>query len=680
MHPSPSSGASRAIWLRDRASKAKSARSRGCVGARRQPGELLSPGLGREARRFRRWAALVVLSAALGLGARSETAGAELLDLGTADETSDVDVNADGAVDADDQGMMVGAQGTCSGDAAFDPAADRDGNGCVDRIDVALVRIAGTGVGGDAASLATVDWIDECDPADPSYPNVIEDSSIPGAFIVQDCGPLCENFPIPPIGEWDPTARVAIAGLHGDALDYEPEVCSPSNPAFIGFATMRCPDDVPEGSRWLYEACLTVSTASGFDNACPIMPPPVAAVCQAAATGGALACCDAVLNTRVSPAWLCAYLGASAASAGVQGCTDCCNACCDATWPVSEGENVVQNSACKSACSTGTTLPPTTTTTLAATTTTSSTSTTSMTLPVTTATTTVAATTTTATLPSTTSSTSLPATTTSTTARATTTTTPTTTTTTTTIPATCAAAGIVLPTTLPDQTMCTAAATAAGTQTLCRGWETVGRLYRGAGDLASLPGGAASSGQFYKWVSGTTTCLYLYRVRPDNGQTLNGVHCYNTTTCDVCAFDFKGARPTLWRLLQTPAAPGFEDCSECHAAGPVTPKKPFWDGVKAETEAINLECAKRGGPRWIAAPLSWTQEAAGRHVTAPAKCSACHSEGFVNGARLFCDAIVRQTFGPGGAMRGKTFKDKAACEKFTSDMGCDVTANPFNCS
>lgn len=31
-------------------------------------------------------------------------------------------------------------------------------------------------------------------------------------------------------------------------------------------------------------------------------------------------------------------------------------------------------------------------------------------------------------------------------------------------------------------------------------------------------------------------------------------------------------------------------------------------------------------------------------------------------------------------MRGKTFKDKAACEKFTSDMGCDVTANPFNCS
>lgn len=121
----------------------------------------------------------------------------------------------------------------------------------------------------------------------------------------------------------------------------------------------------------------------------------------------------------------------------------------------------------------------------------------------------------------------------------------------------------------------------------------MGRLYRGAGDLASLPGGAASSGQFYKWVSGTTTCLYLYRVRPDNGQTLNGVHCYNTTTCDVCAFDFKGARPTLWRLLQTPAAPGFEDCSECHAAGPVTPKKPFWDGVKPETEAINLECATR---------------------------------------------------------------------------------------
>lgn len=256
-----------------------------------------------------------------------------------------------------------------------------------------------------------------------------------------------------------------------------------------------------------------------------------------------------------------------------------------------------------------------------------------------------------------------------------TTSTTTSTTTTTTFPPTrCGNFKIAEPTTLPDQTTCTAAATAAGTQTLCRGWETVGPLFQGAADLASVPPGAA---QLYEWRSGDTTCFYLYRFKPGAPRvtTLNGVHCYNTKSCDVCAWDYKGRRPTLWRQLVPPPdpplpppAPKFEDCSDCHASGPVTPRKPFHTGVSPATEPINAVCADKGGPNWVNAPGTWAQPANARKVTAVGKCTDCHAT-FVT-AKLFCKAIMLPTFTPGGAMKSSDFKDRATCEAFAKAMGC----------
>lgn len=236
--------------------------------------------------------------------------------------------------------------------------------------------------------------------------------------------------------------------------------------------------------------------------------------------------------------------------------------------------------------------------------------------------------------------------------------------TTTTIPATCADAGIVLPNVLPDVKNCTAAAMPPSG---CNGWQTVGREYTGDPELQSVSDGTA---QLYKFESGTTLCLYLYRTDPSTGDTLNGVHCYNTTNCDVCAFDYVGKNPT-WPKLDPVSDPSVKDnCSKCHAAGPITPKKAFKDGVAPTTEDLNTLCAERGGPRWINAPATYVQQDPTRNVPAPAPCDGCHTGGFVKGAVDFCNT-VRAAFGPNGAMAGNPFTDGAVCRAFAAAMGCD---------
>jgi hypothetical protein len=305
----------------------------------------------------------------------------------------------------------------------------------------------------------------------------------------------------------------------------------------------------------------------------------------------------------------------------------------------------------------------------------------------------------------------------------TTTTTTSTTTTTTPMQAACTAAGIALPTTLPDQTTCTDP-THDNTNG-CEDWTVIGPLYAGPAHLAApdpAPNATARA-RFYRWESGTTTCYYLYRFNTANASTLNGVHCYEPTDCKVCAFDWSGARPDEWSdLWPADGSKGaIQDCSTCHSSGPIAPKKAFWDGLlnggkhklcsvnnmpcNADsdcpatqacledlpiTSTITCRCGEVGGPDWISAPASWNDQDMARHVDSPpaqggADCPTCHYAGFAKdpkagvGTNEFCTTVMSSTFANGGAMKeyGYNFVDAAECEQFAADMRC--TPAQLNC-
>jgi len=589
-------------------------------------------------------------------------ASAWMLVAGTRPALADADdgIPLDGAIEGGDEGAVVAAPGSCSESPFFDPATDVGGSGCLEVAEAQL------------EALSLFDGIEACNPDDARYPRLVAEPGRPGAVVVEDCGALCAGFPIPPPDVWHPPL---LQALLGDAAGDQLSVCTPANPAFGGFALMRCPADLPEDSRWLYDVCVAVASGVGaFLDACAVMPAPVARVCEAAAVGGELACCDAVLNTLVPPSWRCALETAAQTAP----CAQCCFECCDAAWPVAAGDNVLQNTACKGACA----VTPVTTTTVTSTTSTSttepSTTSTSTTQPSTTSTSTTTVSSTTSTTDSSTTTSTEPSTTTITFASTTTTVKPSTTTST--IPKDCASASITLPTKLPDQNKC-----AGNTPTDCNDWTPVGRTYAGAREMAVTPWETA---RLYEWSdpSGKTTCLYLYRT--EGGGTFNGAHCYHVDSCDVCAFDFKGAPPTWAQLEPLTPTSKMENCSSCHAAGPIVPMKAFLDGVSSATESLNVKCASVGGPQWIAAPADWTQRDTALHVAAPGKCAGCHSGGFVRQDPLFvsqfCDTVAGAAFGPDGGMELKKFDDKDAkndrklCENFTKAMGC--TKDVFRCA
>ncbi len=266
----------------------------------------------------------------------------------------------------------------------------------------------------------------------------------------------------------------------------------------------------------------------------------------------------------------------------------------------------------------------------------------------------------------------------------------------------CASAGITLPTQLPNQTNC-----GPNNQNACNGWDRLGVFPE---TVVSSRANVPAPARLYEWNSGPTKCFYVYRV-PTMGAnpTLNGVHCYNTTTCDVCAFDLKtlNREPTWDDLL--PASSGMiQDCSTCHAPGPIAPTDPFWEVIQTRSRTLMQTCVGRGGPRWIAAPKSWLKQDVARKFNAPGGCAGgnCHNTGFVRGTNDFCSQVAQQTFTldkPGtcadgmcddlttactdssmcprvlGAMKanGYVLTDPKVCKKFAEDLGC--TAAQLGC-
>lgn len=247
----------------------------------------------------------------------------------------------------------------------------------------------------------------------------------------------------------------------------------------------------------------------------------------------------------------------------------------------------------------------------------------------------------------------------------------------------CDAANVAMPADLPDITNCiNDEAGGGGPSTGCRGWSKAGPWMRTSDELRSLERLGAQA--YYIEPDANTLCLYLYRGdRAVTNNSLNGVHCYNKTTCDVCWWDAQttaGTAPVANDLRHV-SADGSK-CSECHRNGPLLPKYTLWENLEERTRALHQVCARAGGPTWHQAPNTWDNRSPDRTkvVPPPQGCAgrSCHQNGFASGGD-YCQFVSHAFGDASGAMRsyGATFTTKTGCENFRSAMGCE--AKDLNC-
>lgn len=171
-------------------------------------------------------------------------------------------------------------------------------------------------------------------------------------------------------------------------------------------------------------------------------------------------------------------------------------------------------------------------------------------------------------------------------------------------------------------------------------------------------------GRLFQWKSGKTTCFLFVRNR-----TLNGGLCFDTTNCNVCAYNGYGSYFT--QLEEGPRV--SDDCSRCHTAGPILPLSGIWLAARELTKKINETCTNLGGPRWINSPPNWTQRDIARRVAAPKTCTGCHTN-FVSGAQS-CSIYYSALHSANGSMKKYAWdlnspEEKAECQEFSRKMNC----------
>jgi hypothetical protein len=240
---------------------------------------------------------------------------------------------------------------------------------------------------------------------------------------------------------------------------------------------------------------------------------------------------------------------------------------------------------------------------------------------------------------------------------------------------TCDATNITMPADIPDIPNCINNADGDGPDSGCRGWTKLGNYQTSSDELRSA--GNLGAQLYMIEPDSSTLCLYLYRGDATQSLgTLNGIHCYNTTTCDVCWWDGStaaGVAPTA-DVLRHVAADG-SDCSDCHRTGPILPKFDLWSAASDTTQPLHKTCSAAGGPNWIQAPDAWPLSSSdtSKIVDAPAGCrgNSCHGSGFVSGGS-YCQMVRHSFADDNGSMRGagKKFASKTGCETFRDAMGC----------
>lgn len=238
-----------------------------------------------------------------------------------------------------------------------------------------------------------------------------------------------------------------------------------------------------------------------------------------------------------------------------------------------------------------------------------------------------------------------------------------------------------LPTQLPDVTTCINDTDGNGGTDGCNGWTKAGPFQLGNDELRSV---AKAGAQLYEIKpDDSTLCLYLYRGDAKvSAGSLNGVHCYNTSTCDLCWWDGAtgaGVKPTADILKHESS----DNCSDCHRNGPLLPKSSLWTAASDDTIDLHQVCSGAGGPTWADPVSGWTFASPDKTtiVKSPGGCgsNSCHNNGFSSGP-AYCQMITHSFGDANGSMRseGKKFKSADDCTSFLTSMGCDT--NIIDCT
>ncbi len=212
--------------------------------------------------------------------------------------------------------------------------------------------------------------------------------------------------------------------------------------------------------------------------------------------------------------------------------------------------------------------------------------------------------------------------------------------------------GIARPERVPDVDLCR-----PGNLDNCYGWEPIQDEVE-----TTLTG----KSRLFQWISGKTTCFVLIRRK-----TLNGTLCFDTTNCNICAYD--GRQKTYAELQEGPKVE--DNCSHCHSAGPMLPTSSIWLAARDHTMRINQTCTELGGPVWVDAPAKWTQRGKYKTVRSPKTCASCHNN-FV-ASPGFCMVLEESLYRDGGSMAKYAFdanspEEVEECRQFAKDMGCTL--------
>jgi hypothetical protein len=209
----------------------------------------------------------------------------------------------------------------------------------------------------------------------------------------------------------------------------------------------------------------------------------------------------------------------------------------------------------------------------------------------------------------------------------------------------------------------------------------VGSLLMGGQNPPQIAAGGNQAALF-TWESADASVLCMYLPRLDIGAacpgaapgamngTLNGVLCFNTATCEACAYDKCLPGATAATIGDLVAAPGTsDDCSSCHLAAPVLPLKPIFTPASPSFAPLQNLCIDKGGPTWVQA-ATWLKPDKTKTFATPNSCTkSCHDGFRPAPPGNYCSTIVNTAFGPGGAMQGK-FATAADCNAFMTSVGC----------
>jgi hypothetical protein len=235
------------------------------------------------------------------------------------------------------------------------------------------------------------------------------------------------------------------------------------------------------------------------------------------------------------------------------------------------------------------------------------------------------------------------------------------------------------------------------------GWTATGATLKGippnpAGSVPEIASGDQNDGPargtaklFTKQI-GNVKCFYLRReavtATGDPMGTANGVLCFDTTDCSVCAWDKKtkagdpDPKGTLFStMLSTSsygAAGGIDNCSACHVSGITMTMDKMYQ--QADELALMNTCVTAGGPKWVGAPPGWATQGPANKIppaSVPASCgqSGCHTAGFLKpqpdvGQRTWC-GFAGQAFKQGGSMSDYSEDE---CKSFMDALGCNRSA------